>query len=61
MHDRTYTYVVKPPPTSWFLKKASGMSLGSIILGKEKFTNMPGHMFNDSVSLQYIYEVAKIK
>jgi large subunit ribosomal protein L11 len=49
--DRTYNYIVKPPPTSWFIKKC---------LGKERLS---GSWINRSgvVGIKYIYEIAKIK
>ena len=49
--DRTYKFLIKPPPTSWFIKKA---------IGKEKLS---GHISNvaGSVSIKHIYEIAKIK
>ena len=50
--DRTFKFIVKPPETSWFLHKASGL---------EKFTPLPGNDDYGFVPLQYIYEVAKIK
>lgn len=31
------------------------------IIGKESFTNFPGHIEYDTVSLQQIYEIAKVK
>ena len=27
--DRTFVFKVKPPPTSWFIKRASGLIKGS--------------------------------
>jgi len=27
--DRSYKFIVKPPPTSWFIKKAAGIPKGS--------------------------------
>ena len=50
--DRTYTFVVKPPPSSWFLKKAAGLHKGS---------DMPGHNIAGKISIKYIYEIAKVK
>jgi large subunit ribosomal protein L11 len=50
--DRTYTYKIKPPPTSWFIKKCVGL---------EKLGNYPGHKVVAEMPLQYIYEIAKIK
>ena len=51
-HDRTFTFIVKPPPTTYFIKKASGL---------QKLSDMPGHNTCGRVSIKYIYEAAKIK
>src|SRR4028119_1323005 len=32
--DRTFTFVTKPPPVSYFLKKAAGIEKGSATTGK---------------------------
>ena len=50
--DRTFTFITKTPPTSYFLKKAAGI---------EKGTARPGHDFVGTVSLKHVYEIAKIK
>ena len=50
--DRSFQFVVKPPPTSWFIKKAASLQKGS-----EK----PGHESAGKVSIKYLYEIAKIK
>ena len=50
--DRSFTFVVKPPPTTWFIKKAA-----STLKGSEK----PGHENISKVSVKYLYEIAKIK
>jgi large subunit ribosomal protein L11 len=50
--DRTFTFVTKTPPVSYFLKKAAGI---------EKGTGKPGHEIVGTVSLKHIYEIAKIK
>ena len=50
--DRSFTFSVKPPPTTWFIKKAAGLASGS-----EK----PGEVSAGRVSVKYIYEIAKIK
>lgn len=49
--DRTYNFIIKPPPTSWFVKKA---------LGKE---TLSGHRakLSGELSVKYVYEIAKIK
>ena len=51
-HDRSFTFVIKPPPTSYFIKKASGLYKGS---------DKPGHNSAGRVSIKYIYEAAKVK
>ena len=50
--DRTFKFKVKPPETSWFLKKAAG---------KDKFTPFAGHFNYVEIPIQYVYEIAKIK
>ena len=50
--DRSFKFVVKPPPTTYFIKKASGLTKGSAT---------PGHESAGRVSVKYIYEIAKIK
>lgn len=50
--DRSYEFKVKPPPTSWFLKKS---------IGKSKTTNLAGHVFIDRIALKAIYEIARVK
>ena len=50
--DRSFKFEVKPPPTSWFLKKA---------VGKTKGSDKPGHNVGAKISIKYVYEIAKIK
>ena len=50
--DRSFRFIVKPPPTSYFIKKAAGIEKGS---------NKPGHETAGRVSVKYIYEIAKLK
>ncbi|CAI5729615.1 unnamed protein product [Hyaloperonospora brassicae] len=50
--DRTFTFTTKTPPTSWFLKKAAGISSGAAT---------PGQQVVGSVHLRQIYEIAKVK
>ena len=50
--DRSFKFVIKPPPTTYFIKKASGLQKGS---------NAPGHESAGRVSVKYVYEIAKIK
>ncbi|KDQ64751.1 hypothetical protein JAAARDRAFT_28395 [Jaapia argillacea MUCL 33604] len=50
--DRTFTFITKTPPTTYFLKKAAGV---------EKGAAKPGHEVVGTVSLKHVYEIAKIK
>jgi large subunit ribosomal protein L11 len=50
--DRTFTFVMKTPPVSYFLKKAAGVESGSKAPGKDIVGEVP---------LQAIYEIAKVK
>jgi len=50
--DRTFTFITKSPPASYFIKQAAGI---------EKGTGKPGHDIIGSISLKHIYEIAKIK
>ena len=50
--DRSFTFIVKPPPTSWFIKKAAGL---------EKGAAEPHHQNVGQVSIKYLYEIAKVK
>lgn len=50
--DRTFTFVTKTPPTTYFLKKAAGI---------EKGTGRPGHEIAGTISLKHVYEIARIK
>ncbi|CAK74331.1 unnamed protein product (macronuclear) [Paramecium tetraurelia] len=46
--DRTFKFLIKPPETTWFLRKATGT---------DKFTNFPGYIWYDTISLQQVYEI----
>ena len=50
--DRSFKFIIKPPPTSWFIKKASGLNKGSDKAGQ----NITGR-----VGIKYLYEIAKVK
>ncbi|EGW30811.1 Mitochondrial/chloroplast ribosomal protein L11 [Spathaspora passalidarum NRRL Y-27907] len=50
--DRTFTFEMKSPPTSWLLFKAAGISKGAGETGKQSV---------GEVSLKHVYEIAKIK
>ena len=50
--DRSFKFVVKPPPTSWFVKKAASQYKGC---------PEPGVNNTARVSIKFLYEIAKIK
>lgn len=50
--DRSFTFEVKSPPTSWLLLQAAGLEKGSQDPKREKIGKL---------SLKHIYEIAKIK
>ena len=50
--DRSFKFTIKPPPTSYFIKKAAGL---------QKASPLPGHESAGRVSVKYIYEIAKVK
>jgi len=50
--DRTFTFVTKSPPASYFLKKVANIDKG---------VAKPGHEFIATISLKHVYEIAKIK
>lgn len=50
--DRTFTFVTKTPPTTYFLKKAAGIDKG---------VAKPGQEVSGTISLKHVYEIARIK
>ncbi|KAJ1836428.1 mitochondrial 54S ribosomal protein YmL19 [Coemansia sp. RSA 2703] len=50
--DRTFTFDIKSPPTSWLLKKAAGVAKGA---------SQPGKDIVGTVSLKHIYAISQIK
>jgi large subunit ribosomal protein L11 len=50
--DRTYDYAIKPPLTSWYLKRIAMLPFGSYAHNHRLFTG---------IGVKYIYELAKIK
>lgn len=50
--DKTFDYVIKTPPVSFFVKKAIEQDSGS---------KTPGHSTIGSISAQHVYEIAAIK
>lgn len=50
--DRTFTFVTKTPPVTYFLKKAAGI---------EKGAGKPGHEILGTINAKHVYEIATIK
>lgn len=50
--DRSFTFITKTPPTTYFVKKAAGI---------EKGNGRPGHEIAGTISLKHVFEIAKIK
>ena len=50
--DKTFDYVTRSPPATYFLKKASGASAGSA---------KPGHQTTAAVSLKHVFAIAEAK
>ncbi|KAI8391151.1 50S ribosomal protein L11 [Radiomyces spectabilis] len=50
--DRTFTFIVKTPPTTFLLKRAAGITKGA---------QKPGSEVVGTVSLKHVYEIAKLK
>ena len=50
--DRTFTFVIKPAPTSWYLKRCAMLESGTPY-ARRKFPGVVG--------IKYIYEIAKLK
>jgi large subunit ribosomal protein L11 len=50
--DKTFTYVMKTPPASYFIKKAAGLEGGS---------QRPGHQHVAAISLKHLHEIALAK
>lgn len=52
LSDRSFTFDVLSPPTTWFLKRAAGVEAGA---------TEPGRGTVGEVSLKAVYEIAKLK
>ncbi|KAJ1725667.1 mitochondrial 54S ribosomal protein YmL19 [Coemansia erecta] len=50
--DRTFTFDIKSPPTSWLLKRAAGVTKGA---------SQPGKDIVGTVSLKHIFAIGQIK
>ncbi|KAI6382019.1 hypothetical protein MCOR25_000898 [Pyricularia grisea] len=57
--DRTFSFDIRTPQTSWLLLNAADAPIGR--KGKRKGTGLAGKETVGSVSLKHIYEIAKIK
>jgi large subunit ribosomal protein L11 len=57
--DRSFTFDVRTPHTSWLLLNAVEAPMGK--KGKRKGASKPGHETVGTLSLKHIYEIAKIK
>lgn len=57
--DRSFTFDVRTPHTSWLLLNAANAATGK--KGKRKGASKPGHETVGTVSLKHVYEIAKIK
>ena len=51
-HDKTFDYVMKSPPASYFIKQAAGITAGS---------QRPGHQSVATVSLKHLHDIAEVK
>jgi len=57
--DRSFTFVVKSPPTGWLLKQASGIDKGAGETPAGKYVSAGKEV--GQVSIKHVYEIAKIK
>lgn len=56
--DRSFTFELRTPPTSWLLLQAAGVRE---IKNRIRGANKPGHETVGTVTLKHIYEIAQIK
>ncbi|KAI9832225.1 MAG: hypothetical protein M1826_002229 [Phylliscum demangeonii] len=56
--DRTFTFELRTPATSWLLLTAAGVKERK---GRLRGAQQPGKEFVGQVSLKHVYEIAKIK
>ncbi|KAK7927745.1 putative ribosomal protein L11- mitochondrial [Apiospora marii] len=57
--DRSFTFDIRTPQTSWLLRNAADLPVGK--KGKRKGASQPGHEVVGSLTLKHVYEIAKIK
>ena len=56
--DRSFTFELRTPATSWLLLNAAGVEERK---GRLRGCEKPGHEIIGKVSLKHVYEIAKIK
>jgi large subunit ribosomal protein L11 len=49
--DKSYDWILKGPPSSWYIKQASGLARGA---------DRPGHETVATISLKHLYEIAMV-
>eukprot|EP00607_Mallomonas_marina_P009263 CAMPEP_0182417822 /NCGR_PEP_ID=MMETSP1167-20130531/2264_1 /TAXON_ID=2988 /ORGANISM="Mallomonas Sp, Strain CCMP3275" /LENGTH=129 /DNA_ID=CAMNT_0024591617 /DNA_START=207 /DNA_END=596 /DNA_ORIENTATION=+ len=52
MSNRSFTFVVKTPPTSWFIKNCAGIKKGA---------SRPGHGYVGKLHVKQVFEIAQKK
>lgn len=57
--DRSFTFDIRTPQTSWLLRNAAEVPIGK--KGKRKGASRPGHETVGTITLKHVYEIAKIK
>jgi large subunit ribosomal protein L11 len=50
--DRTFTYTILAPPTTWYLKRVTGLAKGAAL---------PGSQVVGNLSVKAVYEIARSK
>eukprot|EP00878_Enallax_costatus_P029111 GHUV01031531.1.p1 GENE.GHUV01031531.1~~GHUV01031531.1.p1 ORF type:complete len:125 (+),score=19.92 GHUV01031531.1:37-375(+) len=50
--DKSYDWMLKGPPSSWYIKQAAGLA---------RAADRPGHETVGAISLKHLYEIAKVK
>jgi hypothetical protein len=49
--DKSYDWTLKGPPSSWYIKQATGLARGA---------DRAGHESVGAISLKHLYEIAKV-
>jgi large subunit ribosomal protein L11 len=66
-NNRTFTFQVKTPPTSWLIKRSIGLEKGAARSLFERYKSLchiihrPGHDVVGKIHVKQIYEIALIK